>query len=110
MRRLMLICAAGTLALVMQSQMLAQPVEGGNVSSGREIAVTICSNCHEIDHTMSPRTAVGPKFQDIANLPSTTELSLKVFLRSNHDRMPNFIISKSATDEVIAYILSLKRK
>jgi hypothetical protein len=48
--------------------------------------------------------------KDIANLRSTTAISLKAFLRSNHSNMPNFIISSADTDDVIAYILSLKRK
>ena len=110
MHRVMLPCAIATLTLAAQFQILAQPLESGIISSGREIAITICGTCHEVDHTMPPTTAVGPEFKDIANQPSTTALSLRVFLRSNHNRMPNFIISQSATDNVIAYILSLKQK
>jgi cytochrome c553 len=73
-------------------------------------AITICGNCHE-DPTSSRKTAVGPKLEDIANLPSTTALSLKEFLGSRHKtRMPNFIVFRADTDDVIAYILSLKRK
>jgi len=41
-------------------------------------------------------------------MPSTTALSLKVFLRSSHNKMPNLIISDPDTDDLIAYILSLK--
>ena len=62
---------------------LAQPSESGSISSGHQIAITICGNCHE-DPTSSRKTAVGPKFEDIANLPSTTALSLKEFLGSRH--------------------------
>jgi hypothetical protein len=40
-----------------------------------------------------------------------SSLSLKDFLGSRHKkRMPNFILSRADTDDVIAYILSLKRK
>lgn len=42
-------------------------------------------------------------------MPSTTALSLKVFLRSNHKEMPNLIISNTDTDDIVAYILSLNR-
>jgi hypothetical protein len=49
-----------------------------------------------------------PSFEEIAKLPSTTRLSLKVFLQTNHRAMPNFIISKSDTDNIIDYIVSLK--
>jgi mono/diheme cytochrome c family protein len=106
MRRIILPCAIAAIALVTQFPILAQPLESGNISSGRQIATTICGSCHET----SGRTKVGPNFEDIANLPSTTALALKAFLRSNHGNMPNFIISSADTDDVIAYILSLKRK
>jgi hypothetical protein len=43
-------------------------------------------------------------------MPSTTALSLKVFLRSNHNGMPNLIIPDSETDDLIAYILDLKHR
>ena len=43
-------------------------------------------------------------------MPSTTELSLKVFLRSSHKSMPNFILQPEETDDIVAYILSLRRK
>ena len=48
--------------------------------------------------------------EDIANRPSTTALSLKEFLGSRHKRMSDFILSRADADDVIAYILSLKRK
>ena len=43
-------------------------------------------------------------------MPSTTELSLKVFLRSSHKSMPNFILQPEEADDIVAYILSLRRK
>ena len=51
-----------------------------------------------------------PSFQSVANMSSTTGLSLNVFFRSNHKNMPNLIFSKSESDDIIAYILSLKNK
>jgi cytochrome c2 len=110
MNRIMLACAIAAVTLVTQVPILAQPVERDSISSGRQIATTICGNCHEISRTMSPKTAVGPRLEDIANLPSTTALSLKVFLRSSHKRTRNLILSGADSDDVIAYILSLKRK
>jgi hypothetical protein len=49
-------------------------------------------------------------FAEIANLPSTTALSLRVFLRSSYNRMPNFILQPRDADDIVAYILSLKRR
>jgi hypothetical protein len=42
-------------------------------------------------------------------MPSTTALSLKVFLNSSHTNMPNVIIQPSDADEIVHYILGLKR-
>lgn len=106
MRKILLPCTIAAVTLATQYPTVAQSVETTSISSGRQIAATLCSPCHEI----SGKTKVGPSFEDIANLPSTTAISLKAFLRSNHSNMPNFIISSADTDDVIAYILSLKRK
>jgi cytochrome c2 len=110
MHPIKLSCAAAAVTLVAQFPMLAQPLESSDISAGRQVAITICNKCHEISPTMLPRIEIGPKFEDIANLSSTTALSLKVFLRSNHSRMPSFILSSTDTNDVIAYILSLRRK
>jgi len=106
----MLPCIIAAVTLVAQLPIFAQPLESGDVSAGRRVAATICSDCHEISPTLSPRAKVDHRFEDIANLPSTTAISLKAFLRSNHNQMPNFILSSADTDDVIAYILSLQRK
>jgi len=45
----------------------------------------------------------------VATMPSTTELSLKVFLRSSHRNMPNIMLEPAEIDETAAYILSLKK-
>ena len=49
-------------------------------------------------------------FAEVANLPSTTALSLRVFLQSNHKEMPNFNLKPAEADDIIIYILSLKRQ
>ena len=42
-------------------------------------------------------------------MPSTTELALKVFLRTSHPSMPNIVLTPEQTDNLVTYILSLKR-
>jgi hypothetical protein len=51
-----------------------------------------------------------PSFQSIADLPSTTGISLNVFLHSNHRKMPDFRVSSAEANDLIAYILSLKKQ
>ena len=84
---------------------LAQPL-AGDPASGRKTATALCGTCHQViggEGRDSPAS-----FVDIANMTSTTALSLKVFLRSSHKEMPNLIIDSSDTDDLIAYILSFK--
>jgi mono/diheme cytochrome c family protein len=89
-----------------------QSLEDSHRSAGRRVAMEICSHCHRVaegQHAPLPNT---PSFIDIANMPSTTALSLRAFLQSSRHmtRMPNFIISRSDANAVIDYILSLKRQ
>ena len=86
---------------------LAQP---GQRAAGRRLAVELCGDCHQAQPQFPTLHQYPPSFGDIAKLPSTTRLSLKVFLQSNHRQMPNFIVSKSNADDIIEYILSLKRQ
>ena len=51
----------------------------------------------------------SPDFAAIANRPSTTALSLKVFFNTSHRNMPNLVIAPDQADDLASYILSLKR-
>ena len=91
-------------SLVLPVVAFAQPL-AGDPASGRKTATALCGTCHQViggEGRDSPAS-----FVDIANMTSTTALS-KVFLRSSHKEMPNLIIDSSDTDDLIAYILSLK--
>jgi mono/diheme cytochrome c family protein len=80
----------------------------GDGSSGYRLASTWCSDCHAIERSAVTIGKPAPNFAAIANLPSTTELSLKVFLQTSHKSMPNFIIKPNDANDLVAYILSLK--
>ena len=109
MRHTAFLSLIGAAALAAPVEALAQPLEG-NPSSGRQVAIEICSGCHQIDADMSSKGAYPPSFEDIAKLPSTTALSLQVFLRSSHITMPNLLIFAPDIDDLIVYILSLKQQ
>jgi mono/diheme cytochrome c family protein len=80
----------------------------GDAEAGRKLAETWCAACHHIESQGAGAGAVAPSFADVAKLPSTTALALKVFLRTSHATMPNLQLTRQETDDVIAYILSLK--
>jgi mono/diheme cytochrome c family protein len=80
-----------------------------SVSAGRRLAEAWCRDCHAFEMSDAGRVSRAPVFVRIANRTSTTELSLKVFLRSNHRSMPNLIIAPGEADDLAQFILSLKR-
>jgi mono/diheme cytochrome c family protein len=82
----------------------------GDPGSGRLLATKLCSSCHRVLPMTLPDRADPPSFQSIADLPSTTGLSLNVFLHSNHKNMPDLVLSPADSKDLIAYILSLKQK
>ena len=96
-------------SLAVPVRALAQPLEG-DPASGRQIATKLCSSCHRVLPMTFPDRADPPSFQSIADLPSTTGLSLNAFLHSNHKNMPDLMLSPAEANDLIAYVLSLKRK
>ena len=80
-----------------------------SASAGYRLAQAWCKDCHAIEAATAGARGSGPDFVAIANRTSTTALSLKVFMKTSHHRMPNLIISPDQADDLTNYILSLKR-
>jgi mono/diheme cytochrome c family protein len=80
-----------------------------SVAAGHKLAEAWCKACHAIDTTTAGTQASAPDFVAVANMSSTTELSVKVFMRSSHRSMPNLVLTPEQTDDLASYILSLKR-
>ena len=81
----------------------------GNPVEGRRFAGTVCIACHYVEtEDRGVSSAGAPAFQDVADDPAITAISLRVFLRTPHETMPDLILTAAETDNVIAYILSLK--
>jgi mono/diheme cytochrome c family protein len=73
------------------------------------LAKTWCSTCHVVTPSAKTGTSTGvPTFAAVAALPSTTPISLRAFLQTPHARMPDLHLSRDETDDLIAYILSLR--
>jgi mono/diheme cytochrome c family protein len=82
----------------------------GDPVMGERLAQDVCVECHAVDpgDTLSLNFA-APPFQDIANQPEITPLALSVWFRSPHPNMPNFVLSPDENQNVIAYIMSLRK-
>ena len=95
--------------LVVTITTVAQAEEFGDINRGYDFAARTCAVCHAIgkNSANSPEPD-APPFQAVANMASTTRLALAVWFRSPHPTMPNLILGAENTNDVIAYILSLK--
>lgn len=98
---------AGLLAILVARPASAGPC-AGHCMLGRGLAAQLCSECHLIGREPQAGGILGLPFPAIANAPSTTGLSLSVFLRSHHQRMPSLRQERDEMDAIIDYILSLK--
>ncbi len=104
-----LLLAVAALLLIRMHVASGAPMAQDGISAGRQLAEAWCKECHTLDTSSAGALGRAPDFVRIANRTSTTELSLKVFLRSNHRSMPNLIIAPDQADDLTRFILSLKR-
>ena len=79
-----------------------------SAASGHSLAAAWCKGCHAIDAASGGAASGAPDFAAIAGQPSTTALSLRVFT-ANHRSMPNLVLTPAQADDLVNYILSLKR-
>ena len=79
------------------------------VAAGRELGLKWCSECHLVERGQpNPPSDAVPSWYAIAKDPATTEAGLHAFFATPHKQMPNIALSRQETDEIVAYILSLK--
>ncbi|MEZ5930938.1 MAG: cytochrome c [Alphaproteobacteria bacterium] len=101
--------AALSLAMLLSTGAMADELLG-DAMAGLQLANEVCATCHMVAPGREPKTDVdAPAFPDLADTPEVTALSLRVFLQTPHQRMPDLRLTPDETDDVIAYILSLKK-
>ena len=106
--RLSWIALAGLWMLATGGPAMAQGL--GDLDEGHRLATLWCSSCHVVDRAAQSGTSTGaPPFPAIAQNKALTPLSLQVFLQTPHDRMPDLHLTRNESDDLIAYILSLRQ-
>jgi len=95
------------LVLLMASAVTAQAQDP---QEGAKWATNVCAQCHAV-RPGEPRSPNGraPTFAELANSPGMTTAALTVALTTPHAGMPMFVLSSEQRQDIIAYILSLKR-
>jgi len=104
-----ILLALGAMLLIRLHNASGVTPAADSVQAGRKLAEAWCSSCHAIDSSGArTHTTTAPDFLAVANMASTTELSLKVFLQSSHRSMPNVILTNEQRGDIVNYILSLR--
>lgn len=102
-----------TLVLVaftlMAGASLGAAQEVGDARAGQAYADGVCAECHAVKkgQRVSPHER-APAFEVVANTRGMTEMALRVWFQSPHPSMPNLMLKEKQSDDLIAYILSLK--
>ena len=88
---------------------IALAQELGDAKSGLAYAEGVCAECHAVKkgQRVSPHER-APAFEVVANSRGMTEMALRVWFQSPHPSMPNLRLTEKLSDDLIAYIMSLK--
>jgi mono/diheme cytochrome c family protein len=80
---------------------------GGDAEAGRLSTQAWCTECHSVQLETAGTGRFAPDFTVIAKRRSARWLH--AFLRRKHTLMPDFVFNRTEADDVVAYIVSLKR-
>jgi mono/diheme cytochrome c family protein len=83
--------------------------ELGDPAAGLAYANGVCAECHAVKkgQRMSAHER-APAFEVVANTRGMTDMALRVWFQSPHPSMPNLMLTEKLSDDLVAYILSLK--
>jgi mono/diheme cytochrome c family protein len=82
-------------------------IDEGNVEAGRLSAQAWCTECHSVQPETAGMGKFAPDFTVIAKRRSARWLHR--FLQSKHTLMPDFVLNRTEANDLVAYIVSLKR-
>ena len=80
----------------------------GDVEAGRLSAQAVCTECHSVEPETAGTGKFAPDFTAIAGRRSARWL--RAFLNRQHVRMPDMEFDGGVKDDLVAYIVSLRRR
>jgi mono/diheme cytochrome c family protein len=75
---------------------------------GGQLARRWCASCHVVIPDQKSAVIEAPPFQTIARRPGFDAAKVTLFLRYPHPKMPDMGLSRDATEDLAAYIATLK--
>ena len=103
--------AAGALFLILSVGYTAENEPGykANAEHGLDLAKRWCASCHLVSPEQQRASVDVPPFSVIARSPNFNPDRLAHFLLDPHPKMPELPLSRTAADDIAAYIASLKK-
>lgn len=101
--------AAAAWLLAATPGMAADPEPGykADPAHGLDLAKRWCASCHMVSADQQRAVADVPPFATIAQNPHIDAETLAKFLLDPHPKMPDLPLSRTAADDIAAYITSL---
>ena len=79
-----------------------------DAENGAQLAQRWCASCHIVAPNQQGPTSEAPPFARIANGPDFNAGKLALFLLDPHPKMPDMGLSRTAAQDIAAYIATLK--
>ena len=98
------VISAAALALIAIS---GSPASAADAAHGRALAQRWCAACHVVSADQKQASADAPPFVTIAHSDFNAK-TLAYFLLDPHPKMPTLPLSRTAADDLSAYIQSLR--
>jgi mono/diheme cytochrome c family protein len=104
------IAMAALVAADLSPAQAANPAEADRVKRGEMLTDAWCSSCH-VTGAGSQRSAadIAPPFYAIANNKAISNARIRGVLTKPHGRMPTDALTRRQIEDVVSYILSLRR-
>ena len=97
------------LAAALSIMMAPGAGRSADLAAGELLADKWCAQCHGVRANRPSPNLSAPTFPELATEPSITEYSLRALLRAPHETMPQLTFTPDQLDDIIGYIISLKR-
>ena len=100
--------AAVTLAALLGSAGLAHA--GGDAEGGRQLARVWCSSCHLVEAGGQAQDTAPPFPSIVGRHGDDAKSWIRGWLNDPHPPMPNFNLSRTEIDDIIAYLERVSAK
>lgn len=109
--------SALALSAALTTTVAAKPPRSGaqattvHIRKGLSFAKERCAACHGVTANSSSPNPESPPFEEIANRPGLTSLTLRQFLRDSHNypEAMNFAVERERIRDLADYIVTLKK-